>query len=177
MTAVSTSLCSILKHPIGTPALAVTSDTLPSSRCWCEIYRWSCHSLWICATNVPSIRLFPPLGKLLNPPQSRFLPALSPLQFSQCWPLCLQTFKLCWQNFPLFSTWVMWFPTLLMWVEYHIHMGGHALSVLGKSRRLIQTNLRLLNWNSNVLESASIIRRSTSPFASPLHMVPKKDES
>jgi hypothetical protein len=56
-------------------------------------------------------------------------------------------------------------------------MGGHPLSVLGKSRRLIHTNLRLLKWNSNVLESAGIIRRSTSPFASPLHMVPKKDES
>jgi hypothetical protein len=61
-------------------------------------------------------------------------------------------------------------------VEHHIHTGSHP-PVFARSRRLDPEKLQIAKSEFKRLESAGIIRRSTSPWASPLHMVPKKDGS
>jgi hypothetical protein len=61
-------------------------------------------------------------------------------------------------------------------VEHHSHTGSHP-PVFAKSRRLNPEKLQIAKAEFKRLESAGIVRRSKSPWASPLHMVPKKDGS
>jgi hypothetical protein len=61
-------------------------------------------------------------------------------------------------------------------VEHHIHTGSHH-PVFEKSRRLDPEKLQIAKAEFKRLESIGIVRRSKSPWASPLHMVPKKDGS
>jgi hypothetical protein len=58
-------------------------------------------------------------------------------------------------------------------VEHHIHTGSHP-PVIAKSRRLDPQRLQIAKAEFKRLESAGIVRRTKSPWASPLHMVPKK---
>ncbi len=67
-------------------------------------------------------------------------------------------------------------PTPNHGVEYQIHTGSHP-PVFAKSRRLDPEKLQIAKAEFKRLESAGIVRRSKSPWASPLHMVPKKDGS
>jgi hypothetical protein len=64
-------------------------------------------------------------------------------------------------------------PTPNHGVEHHIHTGSHP-PVFTKSRRLDPEKLQIAKAEFKRLESAGIIRRSKSPWASPLHMVTKK---
>jgi hypothetical protein len=61
-------------------------------------------------------------------------------------------------------------------VEHHKHTGSHP-PVFAKSRRLDPEKLQIAKAEFKRLKSAGIVRRSKSPWASPLHMVPKKDGS
>jgi hypothetical protein len=61
-------------------------------------------------------------------------------------------------------------------VERHIHAGSHP-PIFAKSRRLDPQKLEIAKAEFKSLESAGLIHRSNLPWASPLHMVPKKDES
>jgi hypothetical protein len=61
-------------------------------------------------------------------------------------------------------------------VEHHIHIGSHP-SVFAKSHHLDLEKLQIAKAEFKRLESAGIIHPSKSPWASPLHMVPKKDRS
>ncbi len=61
-------------------------------------------------------------------------------------------------------------PTPTHGVKHHIHTGSHP-PVFAKSRRLDPEKLQIAKVEFKRLESAGIIRRSTSPWASPLHMV------
>jgi hypothetical protein len=67
-------------------------------------------------------------------------------------------------------------PTPNHGVEHHIHTSSHP-PVYAKSRRLDPKKLQIAKAEFKRLESAGIVRRSKSPWASPLHMVPKKDGS
>jgi hypothetical protein len=66
-------------------------------------------------------------------------------------------------------------PTPTHGVKHHIHTGSHP-PVFTKSRRLDPEKLQITKAEFKRLESAGIICRSKSPWASPLHMVPKKDK-
>jgi hypothetical protein len=59
-------------------------------------------------------------------------------------------------------------------VEHHIHTGSHP-PVFAKSRRLDPEKLEIAKAEFKRLEFAGTVRRSKSPWASPLHMVSKKD--
>jgi hypothetical protein len=61
-------------------------------------------------------------------------------------------------------------------VQPHIHMGGHP-PVFAEARPLDAEKLEIAKVELKHLESADIVRRSTSPWASSLHMIPKKDGS
>jgi hypothetical protein len=61
-------------------------------------------------------------------------------------------------------------------VEHHIHTGIHP-PVFSKSHCLDSEKLQIAKAEFKRLESTGIVRRSKSPWASPLHMVPKKDGS
>jgi hypothetical protein len=65
-------------------------------------------------------------------------------------------------------------PTPNHGVEHHIHTANHP-PVFGNSRHLNPEKLQIAKAEFKRLESSGIIRRSKSPRASPLHMVPKKD--
>ena len=67
-------------------------------------------------------------------------------------------------------------PTPTHGVEHTIDTGGHR-PVFAKPRRLPPDKLRIAEAEFAKLEKAGIIRRSNSAWASPLHMVPKKDGS
>jgi hypothetical protein len=58
-------------------------------------------------------------------------------------------------------------------VEHHIHTGSHP-PIFAKSRCLNLEKLQIAKVEFKRLESAGFVRRSKSPWASPLHMVPKK---
>ena len=60
-------------------------------------------------------------------------------------------------------------------VQHYVTTKGAP--VFAKARRLDGDKLRIAEAEFRKLESAGIIRRSNSPWASPLHMVPKKDGS
>jgi hypothetical protein len=67
-------------------------------------------------------------------------------------------------------------PTPTHGVKHHIHTGSHP-PVSAKSHRLDPEKLQIAKAEFKRLESAGIVSRSKSPWASPLHMVPKKDGS
>jgi hypothetical protein len=67
-------------------------------------------------------------------------------------------------------------PTPTYGVEHHIHTGSHP-PVFATSRRLDPEKLEITKAEFKHLKSAGIVRCSKSPWASPLHMVPKKDGS
>ncbi len=83
--------------------------------------------------------------------------------------------KLYCKKSPLLRTWDVK-PTPTHGVKHHIHTGSHP-PVFAKSRRLDSEKLQLAKAEFKRLESAGIIRRFTLSWASPLHMVPKKDGS
>jgi cleavage and polyadenylation specificity factor subunit 1 len=60
-------------------------------------------------------------------------------------------------------------------VRHHVETKGAP--VFAKARRLDQDKLRIAEEEFRKLEAAGIIRRSNSPWSSPLHMVPKADGS
>jgi hypothetical protein len=65
-------------------------------------------------------------------------------------------------------------PTPNHGVEHHIHTGSHP-PVFAKSRRFDTEKLQIAKAEFKRLKSAGIVRRSKSPWAFLLHMVPKKD--
>jgi hypothetical protein len=67
-------------------------------------------------------------------------------------------------------------PKLLHGVVHHIDTGS-AAPVFARPRRLDPEKHRIAEEEFLALEKAGIIRRSNSPWASPLHLVPKKDGS
>jgi cleavage and polyadenylation specificity factor subunit 1 len=67
-------------------------------------------------------------------------------------------------------------PKPLHGVVYHIDTGS-AAPVFARSRRLDPEKHRIAEEEFLALEKAGIIRRSNSPWTSPLHLVPKKDGS
>jgi len=60
-------------------------------------------------------------------------------------------------------------------VKHYVETKGAP--VFAKARRLDGDKLRIAEAEFRKLEAAGIIRRSNSPWSSPLHMVPKKDGS
>jgi hypothetical protein len=67
-------------------------------------------------------------------------------------------------------------PTLTHGVEHHIHTGSHP-PVFTKSHHLDQEKLEIAKAEFKRVESGGVVCHSKSPWASPLHMVPKKDGS
>ncbi len=67
-------------------------------------------------------------------------------------------------------------PTPIHWVKHHIHASSHP-PVYAKYRRLDPEKLQIAKAELIRLESAGIFHQSKSPWASPLHMVHKKDGS
>jgi hypothetical protein len=67
-------------------------------------------------------------------------------------------------------------PKLLHGVVHHIDTGS-AAPVFARPRRLDPEKHRIAEEEFLTLEKAGIIRHSNSPWASPLHLVPKKDGS
>jgi hypothetical protein len=67
-------------------------------------------------------------------------------------------------------------PTPNNGVKHHIHTGSDP-PVFAKSSYLDPEKLQIAKAEFKRLKSVGIIPRSKSPWASPLHMVPKKDGS
>jgi hypothetical protein len=82
--------------------------------------------------------------------------------------------KLLLQKFPTILRTGDVVPNLSHGVEHHIHTGGH-LPVFVKAHHLDPGKLEIAKVENKL--GAGIVRRSTSLWASPLHMVPKKDGS
>jgi hypothetical protein len=68
-------------------------------------------------------------------------------------------------------------PTPNHGVEHHIHTCSSHPPIFAKSCRLDPEKLQTAKAEFKRLESAGIVHRSKSPWASPFHIVPKKDES
>jgi hypothetical protein len=68
-------------------------------------------------------------------------------------------------------------PTPTHGVEHHIIMSSHPQLFLLNPVAWIWKNLKLQKGEFKCLESNGIVHRTKSPWASPLHMVPKKDGS
>jgi hypothetical protein len=66
-------------------------------------------------------------------------------------------------------------PTPTHGVRHHIHTSSHS-PVFAKSRRLDPEKLQIVKAEFKRLESVGMIHCSKSPWASPLHMVPEKDD-
>ncbi len=66
-------------------------------------------------------------------------------------------------------------PSLKHGVKHSIETTGRP--VFSKARRLDPDKLRIAKAEFRALEKAGIVRRSNSPWSSPLHMVPKQDGS
>ncbi len=64
-------------------------------------------------------------------------------------------------------------PTVQHDVEHHIRTSGPPIA--SRFRRLEGNKLEAARREFEAMESEGIIERSTSPSASPLHLVPKKD--
>jgi hypothetical protein len=84
--------------------------------------------------------------------------------------------KILWHKFPSILRTGDVKPAPNHGVEHHIHTGRHP-PVFAKSRRLDPQKLQIPKAELKRLESTGIVRRSKSPWASPSHMVPKKDGS
>ncbi len=67
-------------------------------------------------------------------------------------------------------------PKLLHSVLHHINTGS-AAPLFARPWQLDPEKLRIAEEEFLAQEKAGIIRRSNSPWASPLHLVPKKDGS
>jgi hypothetical protein len=65
-------------------------------------------------------------------------------------------------------------PNPLHGIVHHINTGS-AAPVFARPRQLDPEKHRIAKEEFLTLENAGIIRRSNSPWASPLHLVPKKD--
>jgi hypothetical protein len=106
--------------------------------------------------------------------QSIVGPPLSVLPITESTPtqtLCLQMSNFYFKNFPLYSTQVMWCPIL--------PMEGNTTFIRVDTNQFSQkpaalTKLEIDKAEFKCLESTGIVRHSTSPWVSPLHMVPKK---
>ncbi len=104
---------------------------------------------------------------LLDPP---------PLLFSKIPDSVLADVKTLLQKFPSILRSEDMKPTPTHGVKHHIHTSCHP-PVLAKSCSLDPEKFQIAKAEFKNLESAGIIRRSKLPWASPLHMVSKKDGS
>jgi hypothetical protein len=87
---------------------------------------------------------------------------------------CLLSAAFC-PSFPAFSIWIFVLISPLHGVEHTVEVVGRP--VFSKARRLDPVKLKIAEAEFRSLEAAGIVRRSKSPWAAPLHMVPKPDGS
>jgi hypothetical protein len=80
--------------------------------------------------------------------------------------------KLLLQKFPSILCTGDVVPNLSHGMEHHIHTGGYP-TVFAIACRLDPEKFEIAKAEFKCLESAGIVYCSTSPEASPLHMVPK----
>jgi hypothetical protein len=107
-----------------------------------------------------------------------FVPsAATPIAMQQIHDSVPEEMKHLLQKFPSILRTGDVMPTPTHGVKHHIHTGSHP-PVFSKSCRLHSEKLEIAKAEFKHLESASIVCRSKGdPWASPLHMVPKKDGS
>ncbi len=110
-----------------------------------------------------SIKEPPPLLPVFDPQQMQIIPDCVPTEV-----------KILLQKFPYILGTGDLKPTPTHGVEHHIHTRSH-LPVFAKSHCLNPEKLEIAKAEFKRLESAGIIRRSKSPWASPVHIVPQKD--
>jgi hypothetical protein len=90
-------------------------------------------------------------------------------------PIPPQVMKMLQEEFPQLLRPSSTAPQPTHGVVHHILTDGRP--VFAKARRLEPANRRIAKEEFAALEKAGIVSRSTSPWASPLHMVPKKNGS
>jgi hypothetical protein len=90
-------------------------------------------------------------------------------------PIHSQVMKMLQEEFPQLLRPSTAAPQLAHGVVHHILTNGRP--VFAKARRLEPAKCCIAEEEFAALEKACIVSRSTSPWASPLHMVPKKDGS